>query len=83
MSDRCEQACDLGEEALEALDKGDEMKADALIEQAKTLDKTALEELAEDLDEGAGKTPADQYAAHCQPDQSVETKRRCPRQAQA
>lgn len=57
MSDKHEQARDLGEEALEALDKGDEKKADTLIEKAKKLDETALTELVEELDEGAGKTP--------------------------
>ncbi len=57
MSDKHEQARELGEEALEALDKGDEKKADTLIEKAKKLDGTALTELVEELDEGAGKTP--------------------------
>ena len=56
-SDKHEQARDLGEQALEAMDEGDEAKADALIEEAKKLDKTALEELVQDLDEGAGSTP--------------------------
>ena len=57
MSDKHEQARDLGEQALDAMNEGDEAKADALIEKAKKLDKTALEELVEDLDEGAGDTP--------------------------
>ena len=57
MSDKHEQARELGEEALEALDKGDEKKADDLIDKAKKLDKTALTEIVEELDEGAGKTP--------------------------
>ena len=56
-SDKHEHARELGEQALEAMDKGDEAKADALIEEAKKLDKTALEELVQDLDEGAGSTP--------------------------
>ncbi len=55
MSDKHEQARELGEEALEALDKGNEKKADELIDKAKKLDKTALTELVEDLNEGAGK----------------------------
>jgi phage shock protein A len=55
--DQHEEARHLGEEALEALDKGDEKQADALIEQAKKLDKTALTELVQDLEEGAGSTP--------------------------
>ena len=57
MSDKHEQARDLGEQALDAMDEGNEAKADALIEKAKKLDKTALEELVQDLDEGAGNTP--------------------------
>ena len=57
MSDKHEQARDLGEQALDAMDKGDEAKADAPIDKAKKLDKTALEELVKDLDEGAGNTP--------------------------
>jgi phage shock protein A len=57
MSDKHEQARDLGEQALDAMDQGDEAKADALIEKAKQIDKTALEELVQDLDEGAGDTP--------------------------
>lgn len=56
MSDKHEKARDLGEKALDALDKGDEKQADQLIEQAKKLDGTALEELVEELDEGAGET---------------------------
>lgn len=57
MSDKHEQARELGEEALEALDKGDEKKADTLIEKAKKIDETALTELVQELDEGAGGTP--------------------------
>ncbi len=52
-----EQARHLGEDALEALDKGDEKKADSLIDEAKKLDKTALTELVDELNEGAGKMP--------------------------
>lgn len=55
--DKHEQARHLGEEALEALDKGDEKRADQLIAEAKKLDETALTELVEELDEGAGDTP--------------------------
>lgn len=57
MSDKHEQARHLGEEALEALDKGDEKTADTLIDEAKKLDKTALTELVDELNEGAGDTP--------------------------
>jgi len=58
MSDKHEHARDLAEEALEALDKGDEARADALIAEAKKLDKSAVVELIEDLDEDAGSGPA-------------------------
>ncbi len=50
--DKHEQALDLTEQALEALDKGDEGQADQLIEKAKKLDPTAPEEIVEDLKEG-------------------------------
>lgn len=51
-----EQARDLAEDALEALDEGDEKRADALIEKAKMLDRSALVEVVDELDEAAGKT---------------------------
>lgn len=51
--DKHEKALDLTEQALEALDKGDEGKADKLIDQAKKIDPTAVEEVVEDLDEDA------------------------------
>ena len=38
MSDKHEHARDLAEEALEALDKGDKARADALIAEAKKLE---------------------------------------------
>lgn len=47
-----EQALDLTEQALEALDKGDEGRADKLIEEAKKLDPTAPAEIVEDLKKG-------------------------------
>lgn len=50
--DKHEKALDLTEEALEALDKGDEGRADKLIGEAKKLDPTAPEEIVEDLEEG-------------------------------
>ena len=49
--DKHEKALDLTEEALEALDTGDEAKADKLIDQAKRLDPTALQEVVDDLAE--------------------------------
>ena len=51
-TDKHEKALDLTEAALEALDKGDEGKADQLIEQAKKLDPSAPKEVVEDLSEG-------------------------------
>ncbi len=49
--DKHEKALDLTEAALEALDTGDEAKADKLIEQAKKLDPAALKEVVDDLAE--------------------------------
>ncbi len=53
MSDKHDKALDLTEEALEALDQGDGKKADSLLEQAKKLDPSAVEEVVSDLDEAA------------------------------
>lgn len=58
MDDKYEHARDLAEQALEALDKGDEARADALLAKAKKLDKSAVVELVEELDEDAGSDPA-------------------------
>jgi len=55
--DRHEKARDLGEEALGALAKGREEQADRLIDKAKKLDKSALREIVEDLEEDAGSNP--------------------------
>jgi len=55
--DKHEHARDLAEAALEALDQGDEAKADALIAEAKKLDKSAVIEVVQDLDEDAGSDP--------------------------
>jgi phage shock protein A len=58
MSDNShEQARDLAEEALAALDEGNEARADRLIAEAKRLDKSALVEVVEELDEDAGSNP--------------------------
>jgi len=48
-----QHAIDLTEEALGKLADGDEKAADKLIDQAKTLDKTAPEEVVRDLEEDA------------------------------
>lgn len=50
--DKHEQALDLTEQALDAMDKGDDKQADKLIEKAKKLDPSAPEEVVEDLKEG-------------------------------
>lgn len=55
--ERHEKARDLAEDALGELAKGREDKADRLIEEAKALDESALEEVVEDLDEDAGSDP--------------------------
>lgn len=49
--DKHEKALDLTEAALEALDTGDEAKADKLIDQAKKLDPSAVKEIVDDLAE--------------------------------
>ena len=49
-----DKALDLTEEALDALDSGDERKADRLINQAKKLDPSAVEEVVHDLEEAEG-----------------------------
>ena len=55
--DRHEKARELAEDALGALAKGQEDKADRLVEEAKKLDESALEEVVQDLDEDAGSDP--------------------------
>ncbi len=57
-NDKYEYARDLAEQALEALDKGDEAQADALLAKAKKLDKSAVVELVQELEEDAGSDPA-------------------------
>ena len=49
--DKHEKALDLTEQALEALDSGDDKKADTLIEQAKKLDPSAPKEVLQDLED--------------------------------
>lgn len=52
-----EKARDLAEDALGALAEGREDEADKLIERAKKLDESAVEEVVRDLDEDAGSDP--------------------------
>jgi len=47
-----EQALDLTEQALEAINQGDDRRADQLIGKAKKLDPSAPAEVVEDLNEG-------------------------------
>ena len=49
MSDKHEKALDLTEEALDAMDQGDEARADQLLEEAKKLDPSAPKEVLDDL----------------------------------
>ena len=54
-----DKARDLAEEALGAYAKGDEKKGNALAEQAKTIDRSAVVEVVEELDEDAAVTGKD------------------------
>ena len=51
--DKHEKALDLTEQALDAMDEGDEAKADDLIAKAKKLDPNAPKEVLKDLEDGA------------------------------
>ena len=51
-----DKARDLAEEALGAYAKGDEKKGNALAEQAKTIDRSAVVEVVEELHEAAAVT---------------------------
>ena len=51
-----EKARALAEKALDAYVEGDERKGDALAEQAKKIDRSAVVEVVEDLDEDAAST---------------------------
>jgi hypothetical protein len=55
--DRHEKARELAEDALGELAKGQEDKADRLIEEAKKLDESAVVEVVQDLEEDAGSDP--------------------------
>lgn len=50
--DKHEKALDITEQALDALEEGDEAKADELIAEAKKLDPKAPAEVVKDLEEG-------------------------------
>ena len=49
--DKHDKALDLTEQALDAMETGDEKTADKLIDQAKRLDKSAVEEVVHDLEQ--------------------------------
>ena len=49
--DKHDKALDLTEQALDAMESGDAKKADQLIEQAKKLDPSAIDEVVHDLEE--------------------------------
>jgi hypothetical protein len=51
-----DKALDLTEKALDALEEGDKGTADELLEKAKKLDPSAIEEVVEDLGDAVGKT---------------------------
>ena len=51
-----DKARELAEDALAAFAKGDEKKGEALAEQAKTIDRSAVVEVIEDVDEDAAVT---------------------------
>ncbi len=56
-----EKARDLAEKALDEYAKGDDAKGDKLAEQAAKLDRSAVEEVVEEIDEDSGSnhdTPA-------------------------
>ena len=53
MSDKHEKALDLTEQALEAMDEGDDKTADKLIAEAKKLDPSAPKEVLKDLEDTA------------------------------
>jgi hypothetical protein len=56
-TDRHEQARLLAEQALEEYAKGDKKKGDELAEKAVKLDRSAVEEVVQELDEDAGSDP--------------------------
>jgi len=53
-SDKHEKARQLAEDALGAYAKGDQRKGDRLADEAQQIDRSAVEEVLEDLDEDAG-----------------------------
>ncbi|MBV9748202.1 MAG: hypothetical protein JO157_05260 [Acetobacteraceae bacterium] len=55
MSDKHDKALDLTEKALDALEEGNEPEADELLDQAKKLDPSAVEEVVKDLSDAEGK----------------------------
>ncbi len=54
MTDKHEKALDLTEQALDAMDDGDDAKATRLVDEAKKLDPSAPKEILHDLEDSAG-----------------------------
>ncbi len=71
-NDKHDKALDLTEAALEALDTGDEEKADKLIDQAKKLDVSAVQEVVADL--AQAEKAADGHDAEEYDDEDLETR---------
>ena len=61
-------AVDLTEKALDALDHGDKKTADDLLDQAKSLDPSAVEEIVADLDEAEADPDEEEEAAEDEED---------------
>lgn len=58
--DKHDKALDLTEKALDAMESGDGKKADKLIDRAKKLDQSAVEEFVHDLEEAEQSTATGQ-----------------------
>ena len=56
-TDAHERARELAEQALEEYAKGDKKKGDQLAEEAARIDRSAVEEVVQELDEDAGSNP--------------------------
>ena len=55
--DKHEKALDLTEQALDKLEEGDKASADRMLDEAKRLDPSAVEEVVKDLDDAAKAQP--------------------------
>ena len=57
VAERHERARQLAEQALEEYAKGDKKRGDELAEEAARIDRSAVEEVVQELDEDAGSDP--------------------------